>query len=248
MVIDLFYLLNELDLLEIRLNILNEKVDRFIIIEATETFSGLSRNTCFDINDLRWSKWKDKIVHYVVDDFPIDNDIYKMTIESPNTGNHEHYWIREFYIKESARKSLVKCDDNDIVFISDIDEIWNPNLTYNPKKMEVLKPKQLPYLYYLNQRTDEDWLGWTGTTCCRYEVIKNGIINHIRTDSMQPYINMENGGWHFNALGGKEIKKTAFQHPVYEDDGVWRNREINMRVDSSQLPDYLKTTWKKYQL
>jgi beta-1,4-mannosyl-glycoprotein beta-1,4-N-acetylglucosaminyltransferase len=246
--VDLSYILNELDVLEVRLNILNDYVDKFIVVECTETFSGVPKDLCFNKNDKRWAKWAHKIEHYIVDDFPLDDTIYEMAQQSPNTGNHEHYWMREFYIKESARKALIGLNDDDVVFISDMDEIWNPNLSYDPHGAEVLKPKQLPYLYYFNQRTDEDWLGWTGTTVCRYETIKNGVINHIRTDDLTPYTVVENGGWHFNSMGGKERKISASQHPVVSSKEDWDRREVNMRKDETQLPEYLlnnKEKWTK---
>ena len=239
MVIDTFYFLNELDLLEIRLNILDKYVDKFVIIEANQTFSGVSKSLLFKENQERFAKWKDKVIYYLVDDFPLHDKIFKMAINSPNTGVGEHYWVREFYIKESARKALKNLNDDDIVFISDLDEIWNPKLEYNPKKNEVLKPKQLPYLYYLNQRTSESWLGWSGTICTRYETIKNGIINHLRTDSITEYIVMENGGWHFNSIGGKEQKINASQHPVVNTKADWDRREVDMRLDDSELPEFL---------
>lgn len=240
MKIDLCYILNELDVLEVRLNILDKHVDRFIIVESDTTFSGVPKDFCFNLNDERWSKWKHKIIHYKVTNFPDDHTIYNMALSSPNTGSHEHYWMREFYIKESARDALRDLDDDDIVFISDMDEIWNPDLEYSPHSEEVLKPKQLPYLYYFNQRTDENWLGWTGTTVCRYQTIKDGIINHIRTDELTPYTVVENGGWHFNSIGGKEKKINASQHPIVSSKADWDRREINMRVDETDLPAYLK--------
>lgn len=240
MVVDVSYILNELDMLEVRLNILDKYVDKFVIVESVTTFSGVPKALCFKENQARFDKWKDKIIYYVVDDFPLDKDLYSMALKSPNTGaNKEHYWVREFYIKEAARRALTSLHDDDIVFISDMDEVWNYSLEFKPVGNEVLKPKQLPYLYFFNQRTDEDWLGWTGTTCCRYEVIKNGIINHIRTDSLQPYTIIENGGWHFNSMGGKEKKVNASQHPIVNLKCDWDRREINMRKDESQLPEYL---------
>lgn len=247
MVIDLTYILNELDMLEIRLNILDKYVDKFIVVEFTETFSGVPKELCLNLNDERWSKWKDKIVHHVVDDFPLDNEIYDMAMNSPCTGNKEHYWVREFYLKESARKALKGLNDDDIVFISDMDEIWNPQTMLCPHDGEILKPRQLPYLYYLNQRTDEDWLGWSGTICTQYKTIKDGIINHLRTDDMTKYTVIENCGWHFNSIGGKQKKIDASQHPIVSSQGDWNRREVNMRIEEKDLPEYLlnnKPKWK----
>lgn len=244
MVYDVVYLLNELDLLEIRLNILNEYVDFFVIVESPLTFSGVPKDLIFKDNSNRFKKWEKKIIYFVAD--LDDIELFLIAIGSPCVGNGEHYWIREFVIKESARKALIELRDNDIVFISDMDEIWNPDIVYSPKDDEILKPKQLPYLYYFNQRSDEDWLGWSGTIVTRYETIKNGIINHLRTDELTKFTVIENGGWHFNAIGGKQQKQKASKHPVVNTDADWNRREINLRIDESHLPKYLienKSKW-----
>lgn len=249
-IIDLFYFNNELDVLEIRLNILNDFVDKFVLVEAKETFSGVEKPLYYQENKERFSKWNDKIIHYVVENG--DKDIFKQAILSPNTGNGEAYWIREFYQKESAHKALRFCEDDDIVFISDVDEIWRPDVLVVPVVgKNIFKPMQLPYLYYLNQRTDENWLGWTGTIFTRYANIKDACINHLRTDGMTNYSILSFGGWHFNAIGGKEKKKKAFMHPVYENESEWKRREFNMRKDESDLPEYIlnnKEKWKQYLL
>jgi len=242
MVIDLCYFNGEHEVFDVRYNILKPYVDKFIVCEARETFSGIPKELAFNIE-----KYPD-VEYYILQE---TTDLLEMARKSPNTAGGEHYWVREFAQKEDARNALLMCNDNDFVFISDVDEIWNPALHYDPLRTEIIKPKQLPYLYYFNQRTDEDWLGWTGTICTRYENIKKGIINHLRTDTMNYYTVFERGGWHFNAIGGKEKKVEAFKHPVYYDEGVWNNREINMRKDESVLPEYIlnnKDKWKKLLL
>jgi hypothetical protein len=171
-----------------------------------------------------------------------------MAMESPNTNHGEMVWVKEFCIKEYARRALEGQNDNDVVFISDLDEIWNPQLTYKPKEGEVLKPKQLPYIYYLNQRTNEDWLGWTGTICTRYKTIKDGIINHLRTDGMTEFTVLENGGWHFNSLGGRKLKQDAWFNPGYDtfSETVWKRREKNVHIDEVDLPKYLLDNKQQY--
>lgn len=244
MIIDAFYFLNELDTLEIRLNILDPYVDKFILVEARETFSGVPKPLYYLENKERFAKWNHKIQHYIAE----PEQFIEMAKASPNTGAGEHYWVREFAQKESLQNALRGLNDEDIVFISDVDEMWHPRLAqFNVQHGFVYKPIQLPYLYYLNQRTDEDWLGWTGTVVARYADIKNTCINHLRTDSMTPYTALARGGWHFNSLGGKDKKREAFKHPVYEDENEWRRREVNPHIDESDLPEYLlsnKEQWK----
>ena len=239
MIIDCFYYNGEEEVLEARLNILAPYVDKFIICEAKETFSGVPKDLSF--KPLKFAQFN--IEYFIMEEYA---GLRLETLKSPNTGSGEHYWEREFIQKESARYALKDCNDDDIICISDVDEIWNPKTIYGALVDKVLKPKQLPYLYYFNQRTDEDWMGWTGTVVCRYKHIKDGLINHLRTDSMTDYEVIENGGWHFNAIGGKENKQQAFKHPVYYDDGVWKNREVNMRKDESDLPEWILNNKEKW--
>ncbi len=245
MIIDCMYFNQELDILEIRLNILDPYVNKFVIVEARETFSGVPKPLYYLENKERFAKWNDKITHHIAEETP---ELRKQALLSPNTGNGEHYWVREFIQKESAKEALKFCEDSDLVFISDVDEIWNPEMFNEALFSDVIyKPKQKPYLYYLNQRTDEDWLGWTGTIVTYYKNIKDECINHLRTDSMTKYTVLENGGWHFNSIGGQQKKREAFKHPIYENDIEWKRREINMRKDESDLPEYLinnKDKWK----
>lgn len=232
-------------MLEIRLNILNDVVDKFVLIEAPLRFSGKPKPLYYLENKERFAKWNDKIIHHIAIETP---ELKQQAYLSPNTGSGEHYWIREFIQKENAKDALLFCDDDDLVFISDVDEVWKPELAQRKIPTNaVFKPKQLPYMYYLNQRTDEDWLGWTGTIFTRYENIKDECVNHLRTDSMTDYQVIENGGWHFNSLGGQEKKRLAFSHPVYENDIEWKRREINLRKEEKDLPEYIinnKDLWK----
>ena len=68
MIFDCFTFFNELELLEIRLNILNDYVDKFVIVEGSKTFSGKDKSYNFDIN--KFSKFKDKIIYVQFSDYP----------------------------------------------------------------------------------------------------------------------------------------------------------------------------------
>lgn len=70
MVYDCFQFFNELDILKIRLNVLSPVVDRFVISEATETFSGLKKPLYYEENKAMFAEFQDKIIHVVVDDTP----------------------------------------------------------------------------------------------------------------------------------------------------------------------------------
>lgn len=234
MVVDCCYFMNEQELFDIRYNILKDHVNLFIVAEGYHTFSGREKGFNF-VNSYP------NVIHFKID----PTDYYEMARKSPNTGAGEHYWVEEFAQKEALQDALSGLSDDDFVYISDLDEIWRPGCVTHFGDA-VYKPKQLPYLYYFNQRTDENWLGWTGTVATKYKNIKNGCINHLRTDSMTDYEVIENGGWHFNSIGGRQKKQEAFRHPIYENESEWRRREIGLFKDDSDLPQYLLDNKEKY--
>lgn len=70
MIYDIFNINNELDVLELRLNILNNYVDYFIIIESTKTFSGINKPLYYNENKLRYLKFNNKIIHCIINEYP----------------------------------------------------------------------------------------------------------------------------------------------------------------------------------
>ena len=246
MIYDSCYFLNELDLLEIRFETLDRYVDKFVVVECNQTFSGKQKPFLIQENWKRYEKWHHKIIYYPFSNPLKSEDLVAVALKSPCVGNGEDFWVREFVIKESLKDALSDCKDDDIIFVSDLDEFWNFNHGFYPRENEVLKPRQLPYLYFFNQRTDEDWLGWSGTICTRYKTIKHGILNHLRDDNLQEFSVIENGGWHFNSIGGKSKKQLAADHPLVWSKGDWDRREVNMRKDESQLPREILKLRNKY--
>ncbi len=111
---DCFQYFNEDHILDLRFNILNEKVDYFVISESTKTHQGKTKKLNFDID--KFKKFKNKIIYIVSD--------YK---EDFNFTNHKG---GESIIEQHQRNSLIngikKYNDEDLIMISDIDEIPNP--------------------------------------------------------------------------------------------------------------------------
>jgi hypothetical protein len=253
---DIFSFNNELDILDIRLNILSEHVDYFVIVEATETFSGVPKPLYYDLNKERYSKFKNKIIHYVVTDTPknfedinCDQEILEMARNSDNVTREHLCWLKEFYQKEVIKKALVGLNDEDICIVSDVDEIWNYDLDLNVCGNSIHKPMiDWCYIDYLNVRTSEDWTYFTGPIITQYSNIKNDCLNHLRTirKMKDVYIYHENGGWHFNSLGGVEKKIQDFQHPVYTKSYM-QSRQIGCRIDETDLPIYIINNKEKYK-
>jgi len=144
---DIFTFYNELDLLELRLEMLNDCVDHFVIIECVETFSGKPKPLYYEENKQRFAKYHHKIIHHITYDPPKSFDDLRARILDPNSDElmkqiciqaltssnvpaGELHWLKEFYQKENIRRALVGLEDDDICFITDLDEIWNPELDY----------------------------------------------------------------------------------------------------------------------
>lgn len=252
---DIFSFNNELEMLDIRLNVLNDYVDYFVIIEATETFSGVPKPLYYEQNKEMFSKFHDKIIHYVVNDTPkgfvdadCDQEALTLACNSDNVTRESLVWLKEFYQKEVIKKAISGLNDDDICYISDVDEIWNYKLDFEIKD-SIYKPMiNLCYINYLNVRTNENWTYFTGPIVTRYANIKNECLNHLRTQRKMTgvYVYIENGGWHFNALGGIQKKIDAFKHPIYTN-GYMLSRENGSRIDETDLPEYLTENKEKYK-
>ena len=64
MLVDSFLFFQELDLLEIRLEYLYPIVDKFIIVEARQSFTGQIKGFIFEKNIKRYKKYSDKIIQF----------------------------------------------------------------------------------------------------------------------------------------------------------------------------------------
>jgi beta-1,4-mannosyl-glycoprotein beta-1,4-N-acetylglucosaminyltransferase len=107
MLADCFTFYNELDLLEIRLHELDPVVDRFVLCEATETFTGIPKKLFYAENKQRYAKWAHKIRHVVVEDMP----------HSPDA------WINDWHQRNSLVRGVDDLAPDDLVMLSDVDEI-----------------------------------------------------------------------------------------------------------------------------
>ena len=108
-----------------------------------------------------------------------------------------------------------------LVFISDLDEIWNPEAFFRMKKSKILVFKQTPFIYFMNCRSDESWNNWTGTLLVELDtLVKNGV-NASRTHNRLKRHVVLNGGWHFSYQGGKSKvleKLEAAAHQEFNTD------------------------------
>ena len=225
-------------LLDLRLNIMDKYVDKFVITEATYLHSGKSKKLVFDIS--KYSKFKDKIIYNIVDSLPQDiQPIY----EDDNNNIRAEKLInnsvkRENYQREMAQKSLKDLDPEDIILVNDVDEIPNlQNFDIKKIKKELIIFKQKSFSYKFNLLYDG--LCWYGSRACRKKNFispqwlrntKHKKYPFWRLDTLfskKKYSSIyyvENGGWHFtNIKTPEDIEKkylNFLHHQDFEDSGL----------------------------
>ena len=251
MVVDCCTYNGERDLLRLRLNILKDYVDEFIIVEAGTTFSGKKKPLYFlDVLDEIQPLAK-KITYYINEENYSLKEV-ELAVSSPNTKGASH-WTHEFLQKERIKNALTHLKDDDIVFIGDCDEIWQPNQLYP----DIGKLKLRVYTYYLNNRSSEQF--W-GTLVGKWKYIKNECLNHLRSNP--PLISDTDMGWHFTSLkDGLRRKLTdSYTEETYATKYVMDNLDENVRdnkdflgrkftykTDESEWPTYLRDNREKYK-
>ena len=163
---DCFMYFDEDMLLDIRLNTLNNIVDKFIIAEGTRTHSGEEKKLNFDIK--KFSKFKDKIEYLIIDDIPLNVTKYKKDWSASH--------IRDQYQRNSLDRGLKNCDGNDLIMISDLDEIPNPKKINEfdiKKKYACFIQKNFHQKINLINKTIE---GWPGTKICQKKYLQHHMV------------------------------------------------------------------------
>lgn len=254
MIYDIFTYNGEQDLLEIRLNILNDSVDHFIIVEAPTTFSGLVKPLYYERQKERFKQFWPKIKYFVIDENYSPEEI-ALAESSPNTKGAAH-WKHEFLQKESIKESLTHLKDDDICFIGDVDEIWLPEID----KTSFIYPRKLTlrvYIYWLNNRSSESF---AGSILSYYRDIRSECLNHLRMNT-KPTAGYY--GWHFTSMGGyEEVRRKlndSYTKESYNTDWVQEHLQENIAQnkdflgrdfkywkDESEWPQWLKDNKQRY--
>ena len=228
---DCFQYYNEDHMVDIRLNILNEYVDHFVICESTKTHQGKNKKINFDIK--KFSKFKDKIKFIVAD--------YKEEVKfEKHTGG-------ESPIEQHQRNALIEglknaCSE-DLLILSDSDEI--PDLTKLPKidkKKKYIAFSQKEFMYKLNlQNLDEN--NWIGSKITKVKNLKS--MQELRNLKFKKYpfwridkFNQQiiKGGWHFSFLQTPEQilnKIKSFSHGEFNNDNL-NIEEIERKIINNE--------------
>jgi len=205
-------------LLDLRLNIMDKYVDKFVITEASYTHNGTPKKLNFDIN--KFSKFKDKISYIIVNEPPPDILNISANDNDDTKANKLilNGYKRDNYQRQMAQKILKSAEPDDIIIINDIDEIPNLekiNLKDINKKLIFFKQKMFYYKFNLYYKS----VPWFGSKACKKKYFlspqwlrdtKQRKYPLWRLDilfSKRKYNNIhfvENGGWHFTSIKSPE--------------------------------------------
>ncbi len=248
---DCFMYFDEDLVLDIRLNVLNKYVKKFIITEATYAHNGNKKKLNFKIENFK--KFKDKIEYIVVDDLPTN-------IKSINTDDSDDIksqklilngMARDIHQREMLNKGLSKVDENDIILVSDLDEIPNlENLKLSEINNKIIVFKQKMFYYKLNLLYKN--CTWYGTKACKkrnfispqwLREIKSKQYSKYRLDlifSKKKYSDIffvENGGWHFTYLKNyKDLEKklSSFAHHYEFEISGLKQSDIKAMIENKK--------------
>ena len=259
-IFDCFMYFDEDIVLDVRLNYLNEYVDKFVIVESRYNHKGEKREPQFNIEN--FSKFKEKIIYLLINDEPNNiKDITDNLNEEKKTGRFIMNALRrENFQRNFIYKGISQASDNDWIIISDLDEI--PDLkNYDLKKSELplIFFKQLMIYYKFNLVLKN--YSWIGSKACKKKnLISPQWLRNIK-DRSYPWWRLdtlfskskynkimiiENGGWHFsyikNASDIEKKLKSYLHHREYDLNpvGVKNIKEMiinkktiyNLKVDS----------------
>jgi beta-1,4-mannosyl-glycoprotein beta-1,4-N-acetylglucosaminyltransferase len=232
-IIDCFIFYNELDLLTYRLNLLNNIVDYFIIVESTHTFIGKEKKLFFNENKYLFEKFTNKIIHIIVDDFP-----YKY--HNVNIGIND-IWNNEFFQRNAISRGINYIEnlaESDVIIISDLDEIPDQYTLDKIKKGSIIVDINILEMdfYYYNLNTRFKSSKWPFCKIISYKKYNelNKSCNDIRNMHCS---NILNGGWHLSYFGDKHFiqnKIQNFSHQEYNQYRYTDLEEIEKKIQNSK--------------
>jgi hypothetical protein len=262
---DCFPFYNELDLLELRLTELYEKVDHFVLVEADTTYTSRPKPFYFEENKQRYSQFLDKIIHVKVTDMPHNPDA----------------WVNDIFQRNQIARGIADADPDDLILISDCDEIIRPEaLDYmktSDQSLFALRMTLHNFKFNYMKLNPDRYSPWSMAG-------KRSFFDEIGPDAFRqmrfqffdkPYQFKNNGceviehaGWHFGYMGDKdwlldkaqsfahtEVNTPEFLEQIDPDASIASRTEWNQSSDAryeiveldSYFPKTVVNNREKYQ-
>tara|TARA_Y100000389_G_scaffold2651_1_gene2627 strand:- start:1784 stop:2659 length:876 start_codon:yes stop_codon:yes gene_type:complete len=237
--------------LDLRLNTLNDHVDYFVIVESCFTHKGDKRKLKFNYE--KFSKFKDKIIYLIYDQEPKNIETVN---ESDDVNEKTRKYILNAAYRENGQRNFIvsgldKAEKDDLILVSDVDEIPNlENLDLKNIKEKLLIFNQDMFYYKFNLKLPN--LIWSGTKACRKKDlinpqwlrnVKDKKYSFYRLDVMfskTKYNDIKfvnNGGWHFSNIKNAleiELKLRSYLHHREFDTNPMTPEEIEKIIKNKQ--------------
>ncbi|MCL1915246.1 MAG: hypothetical protein FWG17_00830 [Desulfovibrionaceae bacterium] len=205
MIYDCFTFFNELDILEIRLHTLNDVVDKFVLVESPVTFHGKNKPLFYSENQARFARFRCKIIHIV------------SSLPTQQVGSSDKIYFFEHHQRDAIMLGLADCRPDDLVLVSDVDEIPNPEKIPVWSDVPGVKVFEQQMMYYfLNMRNWKRTI-WRGTRMGRFadlldpaQDVPTNLARYVTLKGLPSYFrfcdgpHVRDGGWHFSYCGGAE--------------------------------------------
>ncbi len=247
-IFDCFMYFDEELVLDLRLNILNEYIDYFVIVESKYTHKGEYRNLRFDKQ--KFKKFEKKIIYLVYDEHPkeIEN-----IFNNDNDDEKSRKYILNALRRENSQRNFIlnglkAAEKNDYILISDVDEIPNlVNTQLNNIKEKIIFFKQDMFYYKFNLKLPN--LKWTGTKACKKKYLKSPQWLRNIKDKKYPFYRLDiyfsnnkyndvkiisDGGWHFSNIKTAEQiehKLKSYLHHREFDLNPMSKEQINETIE-----------------
>ena len=261
-IFDCFMYFDEDLVLDVRLNILNEYVDKFVIVESKYNHKGEERQPLFDIN--KFNKFKDKIIYILKSDIHEDIEVIQALDNEDEIYRKSIFnaWKRENLQRNQILDGLKEANQNDWILISDLDEI--PNLevvNFKEVKNKLIFFEQHMMYYKFNLKLEN--FTWIGSKACKFKNLRSPQwLRDIKTRkfpwwridilfSKRKYKDIyfvKNGGWHFSYLKKpKDIEKKlkSYLHHIDYDRNPLGIERIEKIVNKKKAIYDLKVDQRK---
>ena len=226
---DCFQFFDEEHILDLRLNILNKFVDFFVFVESTTDHQGKPKKLNFDSK--KFKKFNNKIIYIVVDDT-------EEAIKKPHIGGES---LVEQHQRNSLMRELKNCIDDDLIILSDVDEIPDLNKLnkFDKRKYAVFSQKMFNYKINLLNETENNWHG--SKICLKKNLKSPQWLRNLkfkkypfwRIDKPKNLQIIENGGWHFSYLQSPENiskKIKSFAHGEFNKVNFTDEKTIEEKI------------------
>lgn len=240
MIYDCFLFDHELDMLNLRLHEMNEYVDRFILVESKQSHSGNEKDLVFSKNREHFKDFLHKIEHVVID---LPNEVYYEPHPTPTNEEERLNWFRENYHRNSIKDVLLKMNlkDNDIVLISDVDEVWDDDILRRLKNNEIefdtFKTILQRWMYW-SFRWDFEDMRWPGAAFTKWSYLKTTTPQEIRNVryNEETHLNDVNG-WHLSWFGNVEFNLYKLNNFAHQELSNTTREEVERMINDGYLFD-----------